>query len=133
MISTTVIFVIPPRPLSHQQRADAAVVVKREARKEAQEAREDEAEAEKDLERMYTMQDGERHRFEYLVRGRRGEERTGFNDSISKFPIKFRRAALAVDGGWRTGPLERACGSGRTSYVWYERTTAARALHYITH
>ena len=52
----------------HRQRADAAVVVKREARKEAQEAREDEAEAEEDVQRMYIMQDGERHRFEYLVR-----------------------------------------------------------------
>ena len=44
----------------HRQRADMAEVVKREAQA-------DEAEAEKDVERMYVMQDGERHRFEYLV------------------------------------------------------------------
>lgn len=52
----------------HRQRADAAIVVKREARKEAEEARADEAEAERDVERVYTVQEGERHRYEYLVR-----------------------------------------------------------------
>ena len=50
----------------HRQRAEAAIVVKREARKDAEEARADEAEAEKD-ELLYIMQDGERHRFDFLV------------------------------------------------------------------
>ena len=52
----------------HRQRAEAAIVVKREARKDAEEARADEAEAEKDVERLYIMQDGERHQFDFLVR-----------------------------------------------------------------
>ena len=44
----------------HRRRADAAVAVKREAWAEAEEARADEAEAERDVERVYVMQDGER-------------------------------------------------------------------------
>ena len=52
----------------HKQRADAAVMVKQEARNAAHEAREDEADARENVQQMYVMQDAERHQFEYLVR-----------------------------------------------------------------